>query len=77
MAKKKITEKRQSIEPYKLHTCGDCGWGKFTYEIGNLDLAGRPICLKCTFVENRRKIRSEKACDKWKAKSPKDGRSAK
>lgn len=72
MAKKKITpERKQSIDVYKLHTCGDCGWGKFSYEIANLDLGGHPICLDCPFVENRRKIRSEKACDKWKPKKEK------
>lgn len=66
MAKKVPSPKNKGIEEYKLHTCGDCGWGTFTYELSNLDLAGKPICLDCSHSENRKRIRSERACDKWK-----------
>lgn len=59
---------KKKDEPKPVHTCGDCGWGKFYYEHSNLDMDGNPICLKFPFVENRSMIRSEKACDKWKKK---------
>lgn len=59
---------KKKDEPKPVHTCGECGWGKFYYEHSNLDMAGNPICLKCPFVENHGMIRSEKACDKWKMK---------
>lgn len=59
---------KKKDEPKPVHTCGECGWGKFYYEHSNLDMAGNPICLKCPFVENHSMIRSEKACDKWKMK---------
>lgn len=50
---------KKKDEPKPVHTCGNCGWGKYGRE---------PICLKCPFVENRSIIRSEKTCDKWKMK---------
>ena len=55
-------------EPKPVHTCGECGWGEFYFKHSNLDMNGKPICLKCPFVDNRSMIRSEKACDKWKPK---------
>lgn len=67
MAKKKEKEKVTS-PVYVNHNCGDCGWGVFDYENSNLDLNGKPICLECPYTENRKRIRSEKACDKWKPK---------
>lgn len=66
VAKKPIKKKD---EPQPVHTCGDCGNGSFYYEHSNLDINGKPICLKCPYVENRSMIRSEKACDKWKPKT--------
>lgn len=63
MAKKKKEEKPPV---YLDHVCGDCGWGKYYYDFSNLDLTGKPICLDCPYTENRKRIRSEKACDKWK-----------
>lgn len=74
---KRQQNKRIKSPVYLSHTCGDCGWGKFTYEHKNLDLDGNPICLDCPFTENRRRIRSERACDKWKVKMCKNGKSAK
>lgn len=68
MAKKQVQKTKKNEHEYILHTCGECGWGKFTYEMGNLDLAGKPICLECPHTEKRRRIRSERACDKWKPK---------
>lgn len=59
------------------HTCGDCGWGKFYYDFTNLDVKGNPICLECPFTTDRKRIRSERACDKWKAKRQENERSAK
>lgn len=59
---------KKKDEPQPVHTCGDCGCGKFYYEHSNFDMDGNPICLKCPFVENHSMIRSEKACDKWKMK---------
>ena len=59
---------KKKDEPKPVHTCGECGWGKFYYEHSNSDMAGNPICLKCPFVENHSMKRSEKACDKWKMK---------
>lgn len=69
MARKAIrpTAKNRPLEHLE-HTCGDCGWGKFTYEHQNLDWQRKPICLICPFTENRRRIRSEKACEKWKCR---------
>lgn len=52
---------------YLNHTCGDCGCGTFYYDHSNLDLNGKPICLTCPY-HKWKKIRSEKACDKWKSK---------
>lgn len=52
---------KKKDEPKPVHTCGECGWGKFYYEHSNLDMDGNPICLKCPFVENRSIIRSEKS----------------
>lgn len=53
------------------HYCGDCGHGVWYFDHENLDTDGKPICLNCPFVTNRKMIRSEKACDKWKPKARK------
>lgn len=66
-ARKKVSEQKQP--EYYNKTCGECGNGRFFYDIGNLDLNGKPICLDCPYTENRKRIRSERACDKWKPKS--------
>lgn len=68
MARSSKSNMKKKDEPQLIHTCGDCGWGVFYDEPHNLDLNGRPICLKCPYTENRKRIRSEKACDKWKPK---------
>lgn len=68
MAKKKEAEKPPV---YLDHFCGDCGWGAFYFEHSNLDINGNPICLDCPYTENRKRIRSEKACSKWKPKKKK------
>lgn len=65
-ARKKVVEQKQP--EYYNKTCGECGWGSFYYDIQNLDLNGNPICLYCPYTENRKPIRSERACDKWKPK---------
>lgn len=52
---------KKKDEPKPVHTCGNCGWGKYYYDHSNLDMDGNPICLKCPFVENRSIIRSEKS----------------
>ena len=36
---------KKKDEPKPVHTCGECGWGKFYYEHSNLDMAGRPYFL--------------------------------
>ena len=59
---------KKKDEPKPVHTCGNCGWGKYYHDHSNLDMDGNPICLKCPFVGNRSIIRSGKACDKWKMK---------
>lgn len=64
--KKKLLEEK--APEHLLHTCGECGWGTFYYVPENMDLNGKPICLSCQFTEERKRIRSERACDKWKAK---------
>lgn len=64
-AKKKPAATKKSED--KEHTCGDCGWGEFFYDHQNLDLNDKPICLTCPYHKHK-KIRSEKACDKWKQK---------
>lgn len=74
MVKRQITKAaatKSKPPEYLSHTCGDCGWGEFTHEYNNLDLNGKPICLYCPFTERRKRIRSEKACDKWKPKKEK------
>lgn len=43
---------KKKDEPKPVHTCGECGWGKYYYDHSNLDMDGNPICLKCPFVEN-------------------------
>lgn len=68
MARTTKTNIKKKDKPKPVHTCGDCGCGKFYYTDSNLDIEGKPICLKCPYVENRCMIRSEKACDKWKKK---------
>lgn len=73
MAKKKI----EQAPAYMNHTCGDCGWGKFTNESSNLDMNGKPICLDCPYTKDRRMIRCERACDRWKPNKSKNGRIAK
>lgn len=42
---------KKKDEPKPVHTCGECGWGKYYYDHSNLDMDGNPICLKCPFVE--------------------------
>lgn len=59
---------KKKDEPQPVHVCGDCGWGKFYYEHSNLDMKGNPICLICPFDDKRQKVRSQKACNKWKPK---------
>lgn len=70
MAKKRAPAKNNTSE-YLYHTCGECCWGEFTFEFQNLNIDGKPICLDCPYTENRRRIRSERACDKWKPKKHK------
>lgn len=71
MARTAKTNVKKKDESKPVHTCGDCGWGEFYYTHSNLDIEGKPICLKCPHVWNRSVIRSEKACDKWKPKKGK------
>lgn len=51
---------KKKDDPKPVHTCGNCGWGKYYYGHSNLDMDGSPIRLKRPFVENRSIIRSEK-----------------
>lgn len=44
---------KKKDEPKPVHTCGNCGWGKYYYDHSNLDMDGNPICLKCSFVEKQ------------------------
>lgn len=68
MAKKQILKAaaKNNEAEYLNHTCGDCGWGEFVNELSNLDLNGKPICLLCPHTPNRKRIRSERACVRWK-----------
>lgn len=68
MARTAKTNVKKKDEPKPVHICGDCGWGEYYYTHSNLDIEGKPICLKCPYVDNRSMIRSEKAYDKWKPK---------
>ena len=63
-------DKEQLLKMYAAlkNNPGECGWGEFYFKHSNLDMDGKPISLKCPFVQNRSMIRSEKACDKWKKK---------
>lgn len=68
MVRRQITKSavtKNKPPEYLSHTCGDCGWGTFYYDHSNLDMNGKPICLTCPY-HKWKKIRSEKACDKWK-----------
>lgn len=72
MARRQTTARataKSKTPEYINHICGDCGWGEFYYTHSNLDMKGKPICLTCPFTKERKRIRSEKACDKWKPKS--------
>lgn len=63
--------KKKDLKSNELHTCGECGWGKFLPDHSNLDINGKPICLECPYTENRKRIRSERACDRWKPNNEK------
>lgn len=60
MARTAKTNVKNKDEPKPVHICGDCGWGEFYYTHSNLDMEGKPICLKCPYVQNRSMIRSER-----------------
>lgn len=62
--KKKIEKPIDSID----RRCGNCALGTFLSDDSNYDIEGMPICLECPHTRNRKRIRSEKGCDKWKAK---------
>lgn len=47
---------KKKDEPKPVHTCGECGWGKFYYEHSNLDMDGNPIC---TFGKSVRQMENE------------------
>lgn len=64
MAKKKIETK-------ETHTCGECGCGVPYIEHSSMDYHGKPICITCPHEDKRKRIRSERACDKWKPKKMK------
>lgn len=64
MAKKKLEIK-------ETHTCGECRFGVPDMDHSNLDMQGKPICVVCPYDKKRERIRSEKACDKWKPKQKK------
>lgn len=73
MAKKQ----NKQVPEYRKHVCGECGWGEFIQTFKNLDVNGRPICLKCPYIKDYLKIRSEPACDKWKPKTAQNAKSVK
>jgi hypothetical protein len=59
---------KKKDEPKPVHTCGECGWGKFYYEHSNLDMAGEPdlfkmpVCRKSqydTFGKSVRQMENE------------------
>lgn len=67
MAKKVV---KQS-QPEKKKYCGECGHGVWIYDYDNLDVYNElPICLRCPFTPDRRRIRSEIACSNFKPKKP-------
>ena len=66
--------RRKAIQPPKKekvpkvkHYCGECALGTFYYTHNNIDLNGKPICLKCPHSDTSR-IRSELACRYFKEK---------
>lgn len=61
MSKKKVISS-------EVHTCGECGWGMPYIEHSSMDYQGQPICVTCPYEPKRKRIRSEKACEKWKKK---------
>lgn len=65
MAKKKIT---QQTDQY----CGNCGFGEWFYDSSNLDFDDKPICLICPYTKERKRIRSERGCERWKPKKPEE-----
>lgn len=77
MARKQTakTAARNKAPEYLSHVCGDCDFGVPYYD-GHLDMHGNPVLLGCPFHKWKR-VRSEKACDKWKAKKQKNEQNAK
>ncbi len=65
MAKKKITQQTNQY-------CGNCGFGEWFYDSSNLGLDGKPICLICPHTKGRKRIRSERGCERWKPKKPEE-----
>lgn len=65
MAKKKIIQQTNQY-------CGNCGFGKWFYDSSNLDFDDKPICLICPFTKERKRIRSERGCERWKPKKPEE-----
>ena len=60
---------KKKDEPKPVHTCGECGWGKFYYDHSNLDTGRNQICFKMPVGRNwQHKYVRKKACDKWKMK---------
>lgn len=53
MARTAKTNVKKKDEPKPVHICGDCGWGEYYYTHSNLDIEGKPICIKCPYVDNR------------------------
>lgn len=66
-AKRSQTNEKNKEPDYIGHTCGECAIGQFDYSQINIDMNGKPICLTCPYHKFKR-IRSAKACDKWKAR---------
>lgn len=72
-----VARKKAPAKPENSNrTCGNCGWGTPDMKPSNMDLQGKPICVSCPHHEWMR-IRSSKACDKWKPKIAENGKSAK
>lgn len=61
MAKKATIKKVPTLD----NKCGDCSNGTFLEHQSNMDLNGKPICLKCPFKEFN-VGRFEKACINFK-----------
>jgi len=61
MAKKATTKKQIPV----FNKCVDCSHGEYLDYLANMDMNGKPICLRCPFKEFN-VPRFDKACSNFK-----------